>query len=80
MKTRVTKWGNSLAVRIPQPIAEKAHLRDGDPVEFSVSSAGRLTLKSLQEVLSLEVLISQITPKNLHEKDIWGKPMGKEIW
>jgi antitoxin component of MazEF toxin-antitoxin module len=26
------------------------------------------------------VLISQITPKNLHEKDIWGKPVGKEIW
>jgi len=80
MKTRVTKWGNSLAVRIPQPIAEKAHLRDGDPVEFSVSTAGKVMLKSLQRVLTLEDLISQISPKNLHDKGIWGKPMGKEIW
>jgi len=80
MKTRVTKWGNSLAVRIPQPIAEKAQLRDGDPVEFSVSGAGKLTLKSLPQVLALEDLIAQINPKNLHEKDVWGKPMGKEIW
>jgi antitoxin MazE len=80
MKTRVTKWGNSLAVRIPQPIAEKAHLRDGDSVEFTVSSVGKLTLRSLQQVLSLEELVSQINPKNLHDKDPWGKAVGKEIW
>jgi len=29
MQTKVTKWGNSLGVRIPQRIAEQAEIRDG---------------------------------------------------
>ncbi len=31
----VQKWGNSLAVRIPAPVARAARLRAGQPVEVS---------------------------------------------
>lgn len=40
MKARVSRWGTSLAVRIPQPIAQGAHLRAGDLVEVVVTEYG----------------------------------------
>ncbi|WP_454700295.1 AbrB/MazE/SpoVT family DNA-binding domain-containing protein [Agrobacterium burrii] len=30
---RVTKWGDSLAVRIPADVAEALHIREGDEVD-----------------------------------------------
>lgn len=37
---KVSKWGNSLAVRIPKDVAEALGLNDGDDVEiFPVESA-----------------------------------------
>jgi len=32
MTTRIAKWGNSLAIRIPKPIAEEAGFERGDPI------------------------------------------------
>ena len=80
MKTRVTKWGNSLAVRIPQPVAEEAHLRDGDTIEFDVTRSGLVTLRPKKSLPSLDEMVSQINSDNLHVETDWGKPEGKEIW
>ena len=37
MQAQVLKWGNSLAIRIPKPIADDAHLQLGDPLEIAVA-------------------------------------------
>jgi len=34
---QVSKWGNSLAVRIPQPVVEALGLKEGDEVEIRVA-------------------------------------------
>ena len=34
---RVSKWGNSLAVRLPQSVVELLELREGDAVEIHVA-------------------------------------------
>lgn len=34
---RVSKWGNSLAVRLPAVVVEALHLREGDDIEISVA-------------------------------------------
>lgn len=36
MRAHVLQWGNSLAVRIPQPVAESARLQVGDLLEIVV--------------------------------------------
>jgi antitoxin MazE len=33
---QVSKWGNSLAVRLPAAIVEVLHLKEGDDVEMHV--------------------------------------------
>ena len=35
---KVAKWGNSLAVRLPQPVVEVLGLKEGDEIEICVAS------------------------------------------
>jgi antitoxin MazE len=44
MPTTVQKWGNSLGLRIPRPIAEQLDLQDGSEVELNMSN-GVLTVR-----------------------------------
>jgi len=34
---QVSKWGNSLAVRLPAAVVEALHLKEGDEIEISVA-------------------------------------------
>jgi antitoxin MazE len=36
---RVSKWGNSLAVRLPQALVEALKLKEGDEIEITVAGA-----------------------------------------
>jgi len=77
----VTKWGNSLAIRIPAAFAEALGLREGARVELKVRSGELVIIVQRKSVrYRLEQLIDQITPENQNELIEWGKPVGKEIW
>ena len=43
MKTRVQKWGNSLALRIPKSFASEVGLKSESPVEVSMED-GKLVI------------------------------------
>ena len=49
MQTRIQKWGNSLAIRIPKPFAIEVGLEQNSVVEVTVSE-GRLLLEPVVEV------------------------------
>lgn len=36
---KVARWGNSLAVRLPQPVVEALDLSEGDDIEISVAGS-----------------------------------------
>lgn len=42
---QVSKWGNSLAVRLPASIVEALHLREGDDIEIHVLGARAFGVK-----------------------------------
>lgn len=44
MKLKVSKWGNSLAVRLPIECTRAVGLKEGDSVEASVAVTGTITL------------------------------------
>ena len=80
MRTRVQKWGNSLAVRIPKPFANEIGLEQDSPVEVSMLD-GKLVLSPIQEAaLSLDQLIEKVTEDNLHNEVDFGPVMGNEVW
>lgn len=44
MRLTVSKWGNSLAVRLPIECTRAAGLKEGDSVEASIAATGAITL------------------------------------
>ena len=80
MKTRVQKWGNSLALRIPKAFADKARLTEGTPVELLLVD-GQLVIRPLaKEPPTLDELLQGVTDQNLHGEWDTGPPAGREAW
>ncbi len=44
MRLQISKWGNSLAVRLPVECTRATGLKEGDSVEASITQAGEITL------------------------------------
>jgi len=80
MPTKVQKWGNSLAVRLPREMAEKFELGEGSPVVIRPERRGIVIKPAKKQKLSLRELVARITPENRHKEVDWGKPRGREIW
>lgn len=78
MTTKVQKWGNSLAVRIPVGIAEAISIDQGSEVEIIVENQ-MIILKPKKSIPSLEDLLSKINPENRHEEVDFGELEGNEI-
>jgi antitoxin MazE len=76
---RVTRWGNSLAVRIPKQLAEQTNITEGSEVELGVTD-GAVIVRPKGRRYTLEELLEQVTPENRHDEIAWGEPQGKEVW
>jgi antitoxin MazE len=82
MKSRIQKWGHSLAVRIPKALASDAGLDEGMVVDMGLVQ-GKLVLTPVPEPLSLEMLLAGITLANRHPEYSFDDPdcggLGPEI-
>lgn len=78
MSAKIQKWGNSLGIRIPKSVIEKANLDENSEVEIE-NKDGAIIIFPRQKKESLANLLSQITKKNLHHEDEY-KIEGKEVW
>jgi len=79
VQTRVQKWGNSLAVRIPKSFASQSHLGQNSVVEMSVEN-GKIILLPVAEQITLAQLLEGITAENLHSETKTGVAVGQEAW
>lgn len=85
MKIKLTKWGNSAAIRIPKTVLEELNINYDviENVSFVVNIEGdKLILKKNQEKTKFELLAEQSEGEKLNPKiDIdWGDTIGKEVW
>jgi antitoxin MazE len=80
MVGNVAKWGNSLAIRIPQHLAKEIELTAGTEVEIAVVSGQLLIKPKVRQQYLLDELIAGITPENCHAAIDTGLPVGEEIW
>jgi antitoxin MazE len=80
MRTRVQKWGNSLALRIPKSFAAEVGLQKEAPVEISLAD-GKLVIRPVAEPKpTLKQLLARVTKENLHYEVDTGPAIGKEAW
>ncbi len=81
MLTKVQKWGNSRAVRIPKAIAEEAGLDIGQAVEMRlVDGEIRIKRTRKRKRYDLDELLASV-PDDFDEGE-WdtGPPVGNEVW
>ena len=80
MFTRVQKWGNSLAVRIPKSFAAEVGLEPDSEVELSLLDGKLILVPVARQRLPLAALLAQITDQNLHSEVSTGDAVGNEGW
>lgn len=79
MTTQIGKWGNSLAVRIPGAFAKELDLEEGAELEITRVEGG-LLLSQRKPHYTIEEMLAQIKPENIHGETDWGPPIGREAW
>jgi antitoxin MazE len=80
MKTRIQRWGNSLALRIPKPFAVEAGIEENSSVELSLEKGKLIIVSSQKPKFILKQLLSQVDKDNLHPEVETGPPVGREVW
>ena len=80
MESKIQKWGNSLALRIPKAFAQNLNFDQDTPVSLNIEK-GRLVITTLvEDEYDLEYLLNQITEDNIHQEIETGGAVGKEVW
>lgn len=80
MQTKIKKWGNSLALRIPKLFALDANLKLNKMVDLSIDKDSIIIRPIGEKEYSLKKLLKGVTENNLHGEFDTGKPLGKEVW
>ena len=78
---RVSRWGHSLAVRIPARLARQVDLKEGSSVEMTVED-GKLVVTPAEAEpprYDLAQLIAGIDQDNVHEEADFGEAVGAEL-
>ncbi|WP_076792830.1 AbrB/MazE/SpoVT family DNA-binding domain-containing protein [Chlorobium sp. KB01] len=80
MITKVQKWGNSLALRIPKALALGTQLENDSFVELTVVDGQLIVKPVVTPGWSLEALLAGINDGNLHHEVDTGEAIGNEVW
>jgi antitoxin MazE len=80
MRTRIQKWGNSLALRIPKSFANEVGLQKETSVEISLAEGKLVITQITKPRLNLDQLLARVTKENLHHEVDTGPAVGNEVW
>jgi len=80
MKTRIQRWGNSLAIRIPRAYVADSHLEENMTVEITQEDGHLVITPQPARRWSLAALLAGVTPDNIHREVETGPSVGNEEW
>ena len=80
MKTKIARWGNSLALRLPKHMTSNYQISEGSDVEIVEEAHGLLVKPVSKRKFQLNVLLKGVTKNNLHDEIEPDRPQGKENW
>ena len=78
--TRLQRWGNSLAVRIPSSIARSAGFKVGQPVEISAEDSALRVVAVGEPKLTLKQKLARFDPERHGGEVMQVNPIGKEVF
>jgi antitoxin MazE len=80
VETVIKKWGNSLAVRIPRPLADEVGLVEDSAVDLLLEEGKLVIVPAMAPRYALERLLADVTVGNLHDEVDTGVAVGGEAW
>ena len=81
MQTKIQKWGNSQAIRLPKAILELAHMQDNERVRISAEQDKIIIYREPQSShKSLRERIAAFHGDYVLEEWDTGAPIGREVW
>lgn len=79
MPSKISKWGHSLAVRIPARLAEQHNIEEGTEVDIYTEPGGIKISPRDHAAATLEQLLANVTPDNTPGEIDTGPAVGVEI-
>ncbi|MEO1352842.1 MAG: AbrB/MazE/SpoVT family DNA-binding domain-containing protein [Cyanobacteria bacterium J06635_15] len=76
---KVSAWGNSLGIRLPQAITLQLGLTEGTLLALNVQG-DKIILSPAKPKYSLDELLREATPDQQHDELDWGESVGEERW
>ena len=82
METKVQRWGNSLAVRIPKAYALQMGIEADSVVALRLDGTTLLTepVREADLVPTMDEMLDRVTPENMQPEIDFGPPVGREVW
>ena len=78
MLSKIQKWGNSLALRLPMVLAKELALHEGSEVNLSLEDE-KLVIEPAKPVeYRLAEMLSLVSDDNLHGEYSCDRPVGRE--
>jgi antitoxin MazE len=80
MRARVSRWGNSLAIRLPKAAVASLAVREGEVVDLAIEG-DRLVVRAARPRYTLEELVAAMRPEDEPEvlDDVRASPLGDEL-
>lgn len=80
MNAHFSKWGNSVALRIPAAFAKELDVSEGKAAEITVKNGSLVVTPIPGPVYTLDQLLDGMTTENMYGEIDTGKPVGNEVW
>ncbi|TYQ30021.1 AbrB/MazE/SpoVT family DNA-binding domain-containing protein [Pseudanabaena sp. UWO310] len=80
MTAAIAKWGNSLAVRIPQAMAEQLQIQAGSEINIEIIDGKIILTPHRRKKYTLDELLDNMTVEHLHPEISTGVSVGNEAW
>jgi antitoxin MazE len=80
MQARVSRWGNSLAIRLPKAAVASLQVREGEPVDL-VIERDTLVIRARRPRYRLEELVAAMRPEDEPDvlDDVNAPALGDEL-
>ena len=78
MEIKISKWGNSIALRLPKSVISDLKIHDGS-ILIVVVKENKLIAEPIKKKYSLKELLKNVDNSNLHSETSTGFSVGNEI-
>ena len=78
MQVVISKWGNSLGIRLPRALIQQMGVSEGQLVSV-IAEGNRLIVEAAAPSYRLEEMLSNVTPEAMRAAFQWDGGVGREV-